>query len=206
MNLSFADVVHIEPKTFLDGKMLYLIHPVDMSRDSSWVLAVDAMTALECVRRCLGPHTTDIADFLVTRGMPFSTLQCMISIPGPRTPPRPTSTLLGTRPTNYWFDLADFSAYQSICESVLKSKSFCRAALCMGGIVARLTRDILPISAALLGPSSDALEGSQKIMVSGDKLFYDNKLSEIYTDLICGIYEIPMAHRSMYTIKSIGSY
>ena len=30
-------LVRIEPKTFLDGRMLYLIHPVDMTRDSSWV-------------------------------------------------------------------------------------------------------------------------------------------------------------------------
>jgi hypothetical protein len=48
LNLA-AGLVRIEPKTFLDKKTLYLIHPVDTSRDSLWVLAVDAMTALECV-------------------------------------------------------------------------------------------------------------------------------------------------------------
>jgi hypothetical protein len=197
-----AGLVRIEPKTFLDGKMLYLIHPVDASRDSSWVVAVNAMTALECLRRRLGPHATDIADFLITRGMPFSTLQRMTSIPGPRTPPRPISTMLGTLPINYRFNLADFSAYRSICESVLKSKPFCRAALCMGGIVARLAREIIPIGAALLGPSPDALEGSQEILVSGGELFCDDKLSETYTDLICGVYDIPTAQGGMYTIKS----
>ena len=202
LNLS-AGLVRIEPKTFLDGETLYLIHPVDVSRDPSWVLAVDAVTALECVRRRLGPHATDIADFLITRGIHFSTLQRLTLIPGPRTPPRPISTFLGTRPTNYQFNLADFSAYQSICESVLKSEPFCRAALCMGGIVARLAREIIPIRAVLLGPSPSALEGSQKIIVSGGELFCDDKLSETYTDLICGAYEIPTAQRSMYTIKSL---
>jgi hypothetical protein len=204
LNLA-AGLVSIEPKTFLDGKTLYLIHPVHLhaSRDTSWVLAVDAMTALECVRRRLGPHTTDIADFLIKRGIPFSTLRRMTSIPGPRTPPRPISNLLGTRPTKYQFNLADFSAYQSLCESVLKSKPFCRAALCMGGIVARLAREIIPITAALFGPSQDALEGSQQIMVSGGELFCDDKLSDTYTDLICGVYEIPTAHRSMYTLGSL---
>jgi hypothetical protein len=201
LNLA-TGLVHIEPKTFLDGKTLYLIHPVDASRDT-WILAVDATTALECVRRRLGPHTTDIAGFLITQGMPFSTLRRMTSIPGPRTPPRPISSFLGTRPINYRFSLTDFSAYQAICESVLKSKPFCRAALCMGGIVARLAREIIPISAALLGPSPDALEGSQEIMVSGSELFCDDKFSETYTDLICGVYEIPTAHRSMYTFKSL---
>ena len=200
LNLA-AGPIRIEPKTFLGGKTLYLIHPVGTSRDSSWVLAVDATTALECIRWHLGPHTTDVADFLINRGICFSTLQSMTSIPGPHTPPRPISNLLGTRPINYWFNLGDFSSYQSICESVLKSKPFCRAALCMGGIVARLARDIIPISAALLGPSPDALDGSQEILVSGGELFCDDKLSETYADLICGVYEIPTAHRSMYTIN-----
>ena len=137
LNLA-TGLVRIKPKTFLDGKTLYLIHAVDASRDTSWILAVDAMTALDCVCRRLGPHITDIAGFLVTRGIPFSTLHHMTSIPRPHTPPHPISTLLGTRPINYRFRLTDFSAYQAICESVLKSKPFCRAALCMGGIVARL--------------------------------------------------------------------
>jgi len=61
----------------------------------------------------------------------------MTSIPTPHTPPL-ISNLLGTRPISYRFDIADFSAYQTLCDSILKSKPFCRAALCMGGIVARL--------------------------------------------------------------------
>ena len=97
----------------------------------------------------------------------------------------------------------DFSAYKSLRESILKSKPFCRAALCMGGIVARLAREVIPIQAALLGPSPDALEGSQEIMVSDGELFCDDKLSETYTDLICGAYEIPTTQHSMYSIKSL---
>jgi hypothetical protein len=139
LNLATGSI-YIEPKTFLGGIMRYLIRHVglDASRDSSWVLAVDAMTALECVRRRLGPFTIDIADFLINRGIPFSTLRRMTSTPGPHTPPRPISNLLGTRPKDYQFDLADFSVYQTICESVLRGNPFCRAALCMDGIVARL--------------------------------------------------------------------
>ncbi len=135
-----AGFIHIEPKEFLDGMTRYLIRPVGLhlSRDSSWVLAVDAMTALECVRCRLGPHTIDIADFLINRGIPFSTLQRMMSTPGPHTPPWPISNLPGTRPMKYQFDLADFSVYQMVCGSILRSNPFCRAALCMGGIVAHL--------------------------------------------------------------------
>jgi hypothetical protein len=199
-----AGLVRIEPKKFVDGTTRYLIHPVDPNaRSSSWVLAVDAMTALECVRRHLGPHTTDIADFLINRGIPFSTLRRMPSIPGPRTPPRPISTHLGHRPANHKFDLADFSGYQFLCESVVKREPFCRAALCMGGIVARLAREIIPNSTALLGPSQDALEGSQRILVSGDEFFCDDQLSLDYSDLICGVYKIPTGNGSTYTPKFI---
>lgn len=111
LNLS-TGLVHIEPKTFLDGKTWYFIHPVSLNagQNSSWTLAVDAMTALECVCQHLGPGTTEIADFLMNRGIPFLTLQHMY-IPGPCTPPCPILTLLGTRPKDHKFDFADFLAY-----------------------------------------------------------------------------------------------
>ena len=66
LNLA-AGLVSIEPKMFVDGLTQYLVHPIDLnpSRDSSWVLAVDSLTALECVHQGLGPHTTNIAEFLI---------------------------------------------------------------------------------------------------------------------------------------------
>lgn len=53
---------------------------------SSWVLAVDTMTALECVHQGLGPHMTNILDFLINPGISFSILQCMLSILSPCMP------------------------------------------------------------------------------------------------------------------------
>ena len=195
--------VCIEPKKFSDRITCYLIWPVGLhtSRDSSWVLAIDAITALECVYQCLKPHTIDIANFLINQGIPFLTLQCMTSIPTPHTPPPSISNLLGTGPINYKFDIADFSAYQTFCDSILKSKPFCHTALCMGRIVARLAQEIIPNTAALLGPSQDTLEGSQKIMACDDQLFCNNVLSDIYTDLICGVYKISTVHCSIYTFS-----
>ena len=199
LNLA-ASLVRIDPKEFLDGTTHYLIRPVDFhaSKDSPWVLAVDAMTAFECVRRRLGPRVIDIADFLINRGIPFRTLQLM-TLPGPHTPPRPVSNLLGTRPRDYRFDAADFSAYQTLCDSVLKGKPFCRAALCMGGIVARLAREIIPNTAALLGPSQEALDSYQKIMVCDDGTFCDDDVPDTYTDLICGVYKVSTTHLGMYS-------
>ena len=86
------------------------------------------------------------------------------------------------------------------------SKPFCHAALCVGGIVVHLAREIILNAATLLGPSPDALEGSQQVMVSGGEVFCDNKLSDTYMDLICGVYMIPTVHRSTYMLESLGHY
>ena len=62
----------------------------------------------------------------------------------------------------------------------------------------RLARETIPNTAALLGPSQDALDDLQKIMVCGDELFCNNELSEAYKDLICGVYKVHTDHLSMY--------
>ena len=49
-------------------------------------------------------------------------------------------------------------------------------------------------------------EGSQQVMVSGGEVFCDDKLSNTYIDLICGVYMIPMVHRSTYMLESLGHY
>ena len=68
----------IKEMEFTDG-VQYFISPdprfLDPSRDTSWSITVDAMTALECIRCGLGPHTIDIANFLITHGVHFHTLQ-----------------------------------------------------------------------------------------------------------------------------------
>jgi hypothetical protein len=68
--------ISIEKMEFTDRKH-YIIRPPSLhpSRDVSWFLLVDSMTALECIRRGLGPHTIDIANFLISHGVRFRTLQ-----------------------------------------------------------------------------------------------------------------------------------
>jgi hypothetical protein len=74
--LTQSTTVFIRIKNFDDR---YLLHPINLhpSRDTSWVLAVDAMTALECIRHGLGPHTLDIANYLVDHGISFSTISSL---------------------------------------------------------------------------------------------------------------------------------
>jgi len=82
--------INIEARE-LEGTTWFLLHPIGLhpSRNTSWVLAVDAMTALECIRRQIGPHNLDIANFLVDHGITFMTLDLLpkVSIPPKVGPP-----------------------------------------------------------------------------------------------------------------------
>ena len=64
----------------------YIFRPQNLheSRDVSWLLSVDAMTALECICRSLGPHIYDIANFLINHGVPFQTFQPLPHLTDPQ--------------------------------------------------------------------------------------------------------------------------
>ena len=86
----------------------YIIHPrfLHRSQDTPWVLSVDSMTALECIRCGLGPHTIDTANFLITHGVRFRAIQLISNLPD-----RPQPQYLGYCSVNYSFDLANFAGY-----------------------------------------------------------------------------------------------
>jgi len=71
-----ASHFRIEVKDFV-SEILCLLHPrgLESSKCPSWVLAVPPMTALECIRRGLGPDPYLLADYLTVHGMEFRTLQ-----------------------------------------------------------------------------------------------------------------------------------
>jgi len=184
--------IRIEKRQFKD-RPRYLLRPCNLhpTRDTSWCITVDALTALECIRRSLGPHSLDIANYFVDHGIPFSTLDHL----------RPTSQLpsspsclprrvLGRRPKGYKFNLADYAAYVTLRDSYLSTQPHARAALCAGGIVARLARESLSAVAVLSGPSQSALEGKQVVLTWNGQHFCDDTVSEVDTDLICGVYEV----------------
>jgi hypothetical protein len=89
----------------------------------------------------------------------------------------------------YKFDLADFSKYQAMRDTYLESyPSACRA-LSVGGVLACLAREVLPVSAILAGPSQDALDGNQDILVCNGEIFVDDGLSEETKKMLGGTYE-----------------
>ena len=148
------------------------------------------MTALECVRCGLGPHTLDIANYFIDHGIPFLTLDYLQPSSQGKRNPQPIGGILGQRPKGYTFNLADYAAYTTIWDSYLLSHPNARAALCAGGIAACLAREEMSNVAVLSGPSEAALNGKQRILTSGDDHFCDDRISPEIMDLICGVYEV----------------
>jgi hypothetical protein len=167
------------------------LHP---SRDTSWVLSVDPLTALECIRRGLGPNTIDIANFLVSHGVRFSTLEHISHSENPPVPSRPQLQVecpyLGFRPVNYVFDVPDFAGYETMRDSFLRSQPHGPLALREGGIIARLAREVLPTSNALSGPSSEALGGHHARFICDNETYVDDNFSDVELGLICGTYQL----------------
>lgn len=157
--------------------------------EAAWTLSVDPMTALECIRRSLGPSELVIADFLITHGIPFHTLSLA--------PSGSPCHGLGSerhglqqifRPKKYVFSLTDFLEYKARRNAFLLTQPHGRRALCHGGIVARLARDVIPSSLVLQGPSQSALDGAQGFFMDGMQTFVDDQLTPEELDYICGTY------------------
>jgi hypothetical protein len=182
----------IEVKDF-SSQVLCLLHPrgLESSKCPAWLLAVPPMTALECIRRGFGPDPHPVADYLATHGMEFRTLQRLASGLPPKSPdnspPTPTPRL-EMKPLDHKYDSADFAKYLMIRDSYLENHSHARRALSIGGIIARIARDVLPVSVISMGPSRDALEGKQDVLYCGDEIYVDDALSVKALQLICGTY------------------
>ena len=182
-SLSGASNIYIKVKHF-NNMTLCLLH-MRTSEATSWQVAVSPMTALECIRRNLGPCRNDVVNYLLSRGMEFYTLQTLEVLP----PPTPVlQPLLRHRPTGYVFDQADFLAYESSRDSFLQSHPSGRRALCEGGIIARLARESMSDTLVFQGPSEEALEGKCGVFTSSDGIMVDDHLPQDVKDLICGTY------------------
>jgi len=154
------------------------------------------MTALECIRRGLGLHSLDLANYFIDHGIPFSTISYLRpSSQGLNRGPRFVGSLLGRRPNGYTFNLADYAVYTTIRDSYLLSHLNACAALCAGGIVARLAREVMSNVTVLSGPTEAALNGEEKVLTSGDDHFCDDTIPPEVMDLICGVYEVESRQR-----------
>ena len=190
--VDLTKVLSIKKKDFANGPQ-YLISPLKRflhpERDAGWILSVDPMTALECIRRGLGPHIVDVANFLTMHGVRFNALRRIREF-HLNPPARLDCQSLGHRSVNHHFDLADFAGYEASRESFLCSQPHGPLALRQGEIIARLAREVLPHTNALSGPSDDALDGHHARFVCGDEVYVDDEFLDSELRLICGSYEI----------------
>jgi len=114
--------------------------------------------------------------------------------------PRPTGQLLGHRPKDYIFNLADYAAYTTLRDSYLLSHPHAHAAMCAGGIIACLAREEMShVTALSSGPSEAALNGEQRILTSDGDHFCDDEISDQVMDLICGVYEVETGNKGKAT-------
>jgi hypothetical protein len=109
--------------------------------------------------------------------------------PSISSPPGPLPSL-GTCPPGYVFTLADFIAYEAVRDSVLLCLPQAHAALCQGGIIARLSCDVLDNSVVMAGPSESAQSGDQRKFISNGEIYCDDCLTSEVMDLIVGAYEV----------------
>jgi hypothetical protein len=156
----------------------------------SWKLAVrNAADALFICRLDAQLSKYQVALRLVEDGIPFRTLLPLRSVPSV---PRSLSdvTILPIRLSGYRFTQRDYLAYEQHRASILSSTRG-RAALLGGGITWRLAKDFLSADAVLQGPSPAATVHRSGFMVTTsheDCELYDDDLSELDLDLICGVY------------------
>ncbi|PPQ81890.1 hypothetical protein CVT26_014321 [Gymnopilus dilepis] len=179
-------------RTRKNGGTWCLLHPKE-SPAGSWFVGLAPSSALECIRRGLGPSDIDVVDFLIDHGISFRTFTRLPGIP--RTPHfqhsrNPDRPILGFRQKGYIFDLADYAAYEALRDRILTLSPQGRRALSYGGIIARLARDVLPNSSIYSGPSSSALDGSETLFEDNVGVFVDDALSDSMLDLITGTYRV----------------
>jgi hypothetical protein len=179
-----ASPMAIDHRRF-DGEVYYLLWP--KSSESTRVLALtSAVAVLQIVRLGLGQDMEEVMESLLDHGITFNTLILRQHHPQPVPRPIPQYSGLGYRPKNYVPDEVDYRAYELIRRRLLQSNCG-RAALLMGGIVARLARDDVQKESVYKGPSdSDGRDGV--FFSDGQSTYWDNRLTDYEVDIICGVY------------------
>ena len=173
----------------------YLLEPkAELPSDWPWqIVLMDALTALEVLRRQWGPDKAAVVRELVSRGMAFRTVRFC------RAPRSATDTTdeeysssrrgvqvcaMGHRP-----GLDDYKAYLLQREAVL-SRPHARAALLKGGIVWRIALEVLSVEDAVLGPQF----GDTRLSLGGPHVPFgygiDDDLCLQELDILCGVYRI----------------
>ncbi|KAJ7182816.1 hypothetical protein C8R43DRAFT_1116436 [Mycena crocata] len=172
----------------IEGTTYYFLSSKTSAADGTEASIVlrSAAIAIEILRRDW-TTTEQIAQNLMSRSIQFQT-----QVPPPSAPNLNSSQLahrgLGYRPQTFQANAEEYSRYEAARNSLFKSGRG-RAALMMGGVIARLARDVV-------SPQS----GSTKDVFAHGKCIWDGRpsppssmddtLTEEELDIICGFYEV----------------
>ncbi|KAK7045736.1 hypothetical protein VNI00_007569 [Paramarasmius palmivorus] len=161
---------------------------------ASYVVAVsDATTVLEARRRNWPSTSVAVAHLLIEAGLPFHTFRIGTPVSVPR--PLRMYSQLGYRSLHYSFTSWDYNAYVCQRNAFLRSGRG-RAALMMGGIVARLARSVVDVDEVLCehvepeGYLVVGVESKEDVGGLDGCGYWDHALSQDEVNLICGVYDV----------------
>ncbi|KAJ6598246.1 hypothetical protein DFH09DRAFT_1022563 [Mycena vulgaris] len=133
-----------------------------------------------------------VAVNLVARGIAFNTFR---RAPPPIfpliQPPVQPYRGLGYRPQDFRTDAGEYAGYEAI-----RNRIFCsgrgRAALMMGGIIARLARDVVALQSVYRGPTKTVSVDGQCVWDGHPSApaYWDDALTAEELEIICGVYEV----------------
>ena len=149
------------------------------------------MTVLQCMCMNFNGSLKNMARYLFYSSIKFNT--CILRDP-PENDDLPYQPLsLGWCPSEYESKptTGDYGEYQVTLDRLF-SRPYARAALLEGGIIWRIAlcylRDCeLDVTC---GPSLDAVSLGKCWTLQGGSVMYDDQLSELEKDVICGVYKI----------------
>ena len=180
---ALVNSVHIKYLRYLGPGLI--IFDFGQRSTVEWKIAVmNAADALYICRMDSRYSDSDIARTLLQRGVPFRTFLPVQTIPRPLPS---TSLVLPVRLTGYTFTRRDYDAYLHQRAVILSSPGG-RAALLRGGYVWRIAIQGTSFDAVLRGPSPEPREVYSVRDQQSGRDFYDDELSQIELDLLCGTY------------------
>ncbi|KAH0825659.1 hypothetical protein J3R83DRAFT_11747 [Lanmaoa asiatica] len=156
----------------------------------------DPVAVLQIIRAQPGPDLPDVALQLASRGISFGTRTVSETVPIPTVSYAEPPVGLGFLPFHYQPLPSDYLSYLDKRDRLLR-RSYGRAALMKGGIIARLARDSLGDRMDVLvqgGPSESVFKYGTAIRV-GQEYLWDDDLDSNDEQVICGVYKISTGQR-----------
>jgi hypothetical protein len=160
----------------------------DLHRQWYLVLIPDGCTVLQ-VFRDNHPGVLAIVRSLLLWGIPFNTVRCVNKKPDTSRRMGEKRIGLGYRPRYHRFDRQEYAAYEEKKRDILLS-GHGRAARMAGGILWRLSQDVIDVRSVTRGPALSVSTEGLVIDNMGDYFLVDDKLSANEEEIICGVYRI----------------